>query len=32
MQNLPIKPIAVVNGKITFFTHVKLWFAGVRYE
>lgn len=28
----PIKPIAVINGKITLSTKIKLWFAGVRYE
>lgn len=27
-----IKPIAVINGKITPFIRLKLWLSGVRYE
>lgn len=30
-HNHPIVPIAVINGKITLFTRLKLWVKGVRY-
>lgn len=30
-HNQPIVPVAVIYGKITLFTRIKLWFKGVKY-